>query len=106
MFRLIEGGDFGLESANVGACYVSFLAKADGDPGIFRGPAIEEEGFLDVGVDCIKDAAQQIGWKSPESVAQLEIGYAELKAENTKLKTRLTKAEKALGLVKEIKKKK
>tara|TARA_R100000458_G_C8248939_1_gene226257 strand:- start:818 stop:1135 length:318 start_codon:yes stop_codon:yes gene_type:complete len=105
MFRLIEGGDFGLESANVGACYVSFLPKANGDPGIFRGPAIEEEGFLDIGVDCVKDAAQQIGWKSPESIAQLEFGYQELKKENKKLKSALTKAEKALGLVKELKKK-
>lgn len=106
MFRLIEGGDFGIESANVGNCYVSFLPKAKGDPGIFRGPAIEEEGFLDVAVDCIKDAAQQIGWKSPESVAKLEKAYNDLVKENDKLRRDYDKAAKALGLVKEIKKKK
>ena len=105
MFRLIEGGDFGLESANVGSCYVSFLPKADGDPGIFRGPAIEEEGFLDIGVDCVKDAALQLGWKSPESVAKLEKAYEDLHKEHTKTKRELTKAKKALGIVKEIKKK-
>ena len=105
MFRLIEGGDFGLESANVGACYVSFLPKANGDPGIFRGPAIEEEGFLDIGVDCVKDAALQLGWKSPESVAKLEKAYEDLHKEHTKTKRELTKAKKALGIVKEIKKK-
>jgi len=105
MFRLIEGGDFGLDSANVGACYVSFLPKANGDAGIFRGPAIEEEGFLDIGVDCVKNAAQQIGWKAPESVAKLEKAYEDLHKEHTKAKRELTKAKKALGIVKEIKKK-
>ena len=105
MFRLIEGGDFGTESANVGLCYVSYLPKANGDPGIFRGPPIEEEGFLDVGVDCIKDAAKQLGWKPPESNAKLEKAYEDLNKEHTKMKRELTKAKKALGLVKEIKKK-
>jgi hypothetical protein len=106
MFRLVEGGDFGLDSANVGLCYVSFLPKAEGDVGIFRGPAIEEEGFLDVGVDCIKDAAQQIGWKGPEYWKPLEVSYEELKKQCKNLEQRLAKAEKALGLVKEIKKSK
>lgn len=106
MFRLIEGGDFGLESANVGACYVSFLPKANGDPGIFRGPAIEEEGFLDIGVDCVKDAAKQIGWKAPESVAKLEKAYNDLLKDYEKLEKDHAKALKALNLVKEIKKKK
>ena len=106
MFRLIEGGDFGLDSANVGACYVSFLPKANGDAGIFRGPAIEEEGFLDIGVDCVKDAAQQIGWKAPESVAKLEKAYNDLVKEHEKLTKQHAKAMKALGIVKDIKKKK
>tara|TARA_R100000458_G_scaffold56816_1_gene62171 strand:+ start:1602 stop:1925 length:324 start_codon:yes stop_codon:yes gene_type:complete len=106
MFRLIEGGDFGLESANVGLCYVSFLPKANGDQGIFRGPAIEEEGFLDIGIDCVKNAASQIGWKSPESVAELEKAYNDLLKEHNNLKRSYAKAEKALGIVKEIKKSK
>jgi hypothetical protein len=104
MFRLVEGGDFGLDSANVGLCYVTFRPKADDEIGIFRGPPIEEEGFLDVAVSCITEAAQQIGWKSPESVARLELGYEELKKENARLKKKLDKAEIALGIVEELKK--
>ena len=104
MFRLIEGGDFGLESANVGLCYVSFLPKAVDDAGIFRGPAIEEEGFLDVAVGCIENAAQQLGWKAPEYTGPLEKGYEELKKENIRLQNKLIKAEKALGLIKEVQK--
>jgi len=106
MFRLIEGGDFGMESANVGLCYVTFLTKQDDDAGIFRGPAIEEEGFLDVSVSCITDAAQQVGWKSPESVAKLEIEYRDLLKIHTKLTKDYTKLEKALNLVKEVQKSK
>lgn len=104
MFNLIEGGDFSTESANVGLCYVSFLPKANDDIGIFRGPAIEEEGFLDVGIGCIENAAGQLGWRSPQFVGKLEKGYEELKKENKQLKRDLDKAHKALGLVKEIKK--
>lgn len=104
MFKLIEGGDFGMESANVGLCYVSFLPKANHDAGIFRGPAIEEEGFLDVSVGCIEDAAQQIGWKPPESVAKLEKSYDDLLKAHARLSKDYAKATKALGLVDEIKK--
>jgi hypothetical protein len=80
------------------------LPKHDDDPGIFRGPAIEEEGFLDIGVACIENAAEQIGWKSPKSVGTLEKGYQELVNENKQLRRDLEKALKALGLVKEVKK--
>ena len=104
MFRLIEGGDFGMESANVGLCYVTFLTKMEEDAGIFRGPAIEEEGFLDVSVSCITDAAQQVGWRSPESVAKLEKAYTDLLQEHERTLKDLAKAKKALGLVKELKK--
>ena len=104
MFRLIEGGDFGMESANVGLCYVTFLTKQEEDAGIFRGPAIEEEGFLDVSVSCITDAAQQVGWRSPESVAKLEKAYTDLLQEHERTLKDLAKAKKALGLVKELKK--
>jgi hypothetical protein len=102
MFRLIEGGDFGLDSANVGLCYVTFTPKADHDEGIFRGPAIEEEGFLDVSIGCITEAAQKVGWRSPKSVIKLELGYEELKKENARLKNKLDKAEVALGIVKDL----
>ena len=105
MFNLIEGGDFGLESGNVGLCYVTYLPKKLDDRGIFRGPAIEEEGFLDVSISCITDAAQQVGWKSPESVAKLEKAYEDLSKEHERTIKDLAKAKKALGLVKEIKKK-
>jgi len=96
MFRLVEGGDYGLDSANVGLCYVSFLPKAEGDPGIFRGPAIEEEGFLDVGVDCIKDAAQQIGWKGPEYWKPLEVSYEKLKKDCAILEKKINKSRKGV----------
>jgi len=105
MFRLIEGGDFGMESANVGLCYVTFLTKKQEDAGIFRGPPIEEEGFLDVSISCVTDAAQQVGWKSPESVAKLETAYHDLSKEHEQTLKDLAKAKKALGLVKELKKK-
>ena len=104
MFRLIEGGDFGMESANVGLCYVTFLTKKENDVGIFRGPAIEEEGFLDVTVSCITDAAQQVGWKSPESVMKLEKAYEDLSQDHQRALKDLAKAKKALGLVKELNK--
>ena len=104
MFRLIEGGDFGMESANVGLCYVTFLTKKEEDAGIFRGPAIEEEGFLDVSVSCITDAAQQVGWRSPESVAKLEKAYTDLLQEHERTLKDLAKAKKALGVVNERKK--
>ena len=104
MFRLIEGGDFGMESANVGLCYVTFLTKKENDVGIFRGRAIEEEGFLDVTVSCITDAAQQVGWKSPESVMKLEKAYEDLSQDHQRALKDLAKAKKALGLVKELKK--
>ena len=104
MFRLIEGGAFGMESANVGLCYVTFLTKKENDVGIFRGPAIEEEGFLDVTVSCITDAAQQVGWKSPESVMKLEKAYEDLSQDDQRALKDLAKAKKALGLVKELKK--
>mgnify|MGYP001263790880 CR=1 FL=1 len=102
-FQLIEGGDFGDESGNSGFCYVTFLPKAKGDIGIFRGPAIEEEGFLDVSIGCITEAAQKVGWRSPESVAKLEYGYHELEKENKKIQAALDKALKALSLQKELK---
>ena len=102
MFRLIEGGDFGMESANVGLCYVTFLTKKENDVGIFRGPAIEEEGFLDVTVSCITDAAQQVGWKSPESVMKLEKAYEDLSQDHQRALKDLAKAKKALRLVKEL----
>ena len=106
MFRLIEGGDFGLDSGNVGLCYVTFLPKKLDDKGIFRGPPIEEEGFLDVSISCITDAAQQVGWRSPESVAKLEKSYNDLHKAHAKLSKDYAKLEKALGLVKEVKKSK
>ena len=93
-----------MESANVGGCYVSFLPKVNHDAGIFRGPAIEEEGFLDVSVGCIEDASQQIGWKPPESVAKLEKSYYDLLKAHARLSKDYAKATKALGLVDEIKK--
>ena len=68
-------------------------------------PAIEEEGFLDVSVSCITDAAQQVGWRSPESVAKLETAYHDLSKEHERTLKDLAKAKKALGLVKELKKK-
>ena len=105
-FQLIEGGDFGDESGNNGFCYVTFLPKGKGDIGIFRGPAIEEEGFLDVSIACITEAAQKVGWRSPESVAKLEHGYHEAMREVVQTKKELEKAKKALGIKKELSKSK
>jgi len=103
-FQLIEDGDFGDESANNGFCYVTFLPKRQDEIGIFRGPAIEEEGFLDVSISCITEAAQKVGWKSPESVAKLEHGYHEAMKEVTRLSKELSKAKQALGIKKELSK--
>ena len=56
-------------------------------------------------ISCITDAAQQVGWKSPESVAKLQKAYEDLSKEHERAIKDLAKAKKALGLVKEIKKK-
>ena len=101
-FQLIEDGDFGDESGNAGFCYVTFLPKGKDDIGIFRGPAIEEEGFLDVSISCITEAAQKVGWRSPESVAVLEHGYHEAMRELVKTQNDLAKAKKALGIKKDL----
>jgi len=77
-FALIPDGEFGQESAGHGVCYVTNAGKRKGDLGIFRGPEIQSEGFLDVSCMAIEDAADKLGWKSPRSVKILTDKYAEL----------------------------
>ena len=102
-FQLIEGGDFGEESGNNGFCYVTYLPKAKGEIGIFRGPAIEEEGFLDVSVSCITEAAQLVGWKSPETFRKMEREILELREKLAINEAALKKALRSLELKKEVK---
>ena len=103
-FQLIEGGDFGDESANSGCCYVTFLPKMKGEEGIFRGPAIEEEGFLDVSVSCITEAAQKVGWKSPETFRKMEREIMDLKEKLNVNEEALKKALRSLELKRDVKK--
>lgn len=70
-FNLIQDGDFGSSSARPGLCYVTGERKQPGDRGIFRGPTIEWEGFLDVSQRCITNAAESIGWISPDKYEHL-----------------------------------
>jgi len=70
-FDLITGGDFSSASAGGGKCYVTGMLRQPGDVGIFRAGTIDFEGFLDVSIQCITNAAQQIGWISPDKVTEL-----------------------------------
>ena len=71
-FDLIKGADFSSASAGGGKCYVTGMRRRPEDAGIFRAGTIEHEGFLDVSVSCITDAAQQVGWIPPEKVEELQ----------------------------------
>ena len=71
-FDLIKGGDFSHASAGGGKCYVTGVRKAPDEIGIFRAGTIEFEGFLDVSISCITNAAQEVGWIPPEKVEELK----------------------------------
>jgi hypothetical protein len=61
-FSLIRDGEFNVnESAGNGLCYICSCRKQPGDLGIFRGPAIDYEGNLDVCQRCIVTAAHEAG---------------------------------------------
>lgn len=77
-FDLIRDGDFSSASAGGGKCYVTGMRKQPGDVGIFRAGTIEHEGFLDVSIQCITNAAQQVGWIAPEKVEELKIELVKL----------------------------
>lgn len=74
-FQLVEDGDFSLASAGKGLCYVTGETKQPGDRGIFRGPTIEYEGFLDVSLRCITNAASELGWRSADDYGDLARNY-------------------------------
>lgn len=98
-FRLIPGADFDSTSAGGPLCYVTGERKQEGDAGIFRGPVIDHEGYLDVSVRCITTAASKVGWISPENYEQLEVRLKSAVEEYDALKTRYESQRELLTLL-------
>lgn len=63
--------DFDETSARRGVCYILNIPKPPEDSGVFRGPAIDHEGFLDISERAIREAAQSIGMLAPAQAAAL-----------------------------------
>jgi hypothetical protein len=76
---LIKNAEFHVtQSAGHGLCYVCGMQKQPEDPGIFRGPAIDFEGNLDICVRCIRNAARQLGMLSTDQVEKLRQEMAQM----------------------------
>lgn len=74
--------DFDDTSARKGRCYILNIPRPEEDEGVFRGPMIDFEGFMDVSERAIKEAASELGWISAEKAKEYKDAcLAALKAE-------------------------
>jgi hypothetical protein len=77
-FRLIP--DFDDDSREGARCSVSGTIKQPGDPGVFRGPLIEMEGYFDVAADVIREAACDLGMITEDQAEELRAAAENLQA--------------------------
>jgi hypothetical protein len=75
--------DFDDTSAKKGRCYVMNIPKPEEDEGVFRGPLIDFEGFLDISERAIREAAREIGMLDADKATALkrELAAAEVRAD-------------------------
>lgn len=89
--RLIS--DFDLQSREGAKCSVNGTIKRPEDPGVFRGPLIDMEGYFDICADVIREAAHELGMIDEDRAAEIVGVLTATEVENTALRDRVAELE-------------